>query len=200
VSDSATPAKGAGAAEAAATALGQGPVVVDAPRVRRASFTAAQAAGLPPLVAQLLLAHAEASAATRCYGAAAGHLMAYTELLSAAGLDATPEFAQARMQLGDLSRRLGQLPVEAQVQNQAAAAVLVKLHGPHHFRVGRALLAAARCSPELAAPVQAGQGAVDSGVSASGRGGGKRSLEEQLLECQRVHTQSQVGGVMVWGE
>ena len=179
---------------------------------------------------QLLPASAASPAAAGGRGAAANAnaagaaaMAAVAALVSSGGkpLPPTPailEAAQARMQLGDLMLRMGRSPAEAAVQYDAAAAALAALYGARHFRVGRALLAAARCraavpsagvgslagssfkalartSADGGGAAGAGGGAGASGALATVGGGGSkgaRSLVSVLQDCLYIQQLSQV--------
>ncbi|KXZ53763.1 hypothetical protein GPECTOR_6g681 [Gonium pectorale] len=167
----------------------------------------AELAGLPAQVVLLALAHAEVAAAHRQYRSAAHHLICFLDLLSAVGLAGSLEGAQARMQLGDLTLRLGYSPTDAAVHYEAAAAILTQLYGQSHFRVGRAMLAAARCGPEAVAAASAAAAAASAGSPAHGldvspmvptpasdryfAAAGQRPLEVMLKDCLYVQQLSQ---------
>ncbi|KAG2494362.1 hypothetical protein HYH03_007419 [Edaphochlamys debaryana] len=175
---------------------GQGAVgVAGAGTGHRASKAATELAKLPPQVVQLSLAHAEVSAAAGHLSAAAAHLRCFLDLASAAGLGGTLEAAQARMQLGDLALRLNKPPAEAAVHYDAAAAALRALYGPSHFRVGRAMLASARCSvPEAAMAATAVAMAAASPAAARGRGGAFGAAPAAVLQAQAAAAAREAGG------
>ncbi|GFR51464.1 hypothetical protein Agub_g13873 [Astrephomene gubernaculifera] len=110
---------------------------------------AASLSKLPPQAAQLALAHAEVASAARQYGTAVRFLTLFLDCLTATGQSQSLEATQAHMQLGDLSLRLGRPKTEAVMQYEIATNMLTQLYGQSHFRVGRAMLAAARCSPDF---------------------------------------------------
>jgi hypothetical protein len=143
------------------------------------------------------------AAALKQYGLASRHMESFLELLAAAGMAQSQEGAQARMQLGDLCLRRNRPPAEAVAQYEIAGTLLMQLYGQSHFRVGRAMLAAARCSPEnqppsvpVALPERVGGGGSGGRRGRSSRRSppkAHRPLEAQLRDCLYVQQLSQVG-------